>query len=107
MPPYKSQYSAAAGRVESEHALVGIERSMRSFRLLQKRRQQEAGDEAADVGPPGNAGSGRWREQIRGPLHHLDQKPEPGKTIAGNSKKNGKNRIGIITTTRESGNMRI
>ena len=41
--------------------------------------QEDAGDEAADMGPPGDASGAIGQEQARASLHDLHQEPEPGK----------------------------
>ena len=68
--------------------------------------ERETGDEAADVRPPGDSSSLRRREQLAHPRDELVKNQRPAKKIAGTSKKNGKNRIGITMTSRANGNIK-
>src|ERR1700674_1737978 len=77
MPSRGFDVSSAARWSESEDPLVRLVRPVVTLCPHQQRPEHEARDEAADMGPPGDPGAARRRDQLHGSLQDLHQEPQP------------------------------
>src|ERR1700730_10066471 len=87
MPSGVFDVPSASRRSESEDPLVGLVQPVMPLRADQQRAEHEARDEAADMGPPGDPGSARRREQLHGSLQKLHEEPQPGEHECGKLEK--------------------
>src|SRR6267142_3791814 len=72
----RSFASDSPGEGEAGNAAIGIARPVPPPRRQQQAGKYDAGDEAADVSPPGDTASGERGEPFCRGLQHLHQKPQ-------------------------------
>src|ERR1700682_4304234 len=70
--------SDTPGEGEAGNAAIGMPGPVPATRRQQQAGKYDAGDEAADVSPPGDTASGERGKPFRRGLQHLDQKPQSG-----------------------------
>src|SRR6267143_3398207 len=72
----RSFASDSPGEGEAGNAAIGIARPVPPPRRQQQAGKNDAGDESADVSPPGDTAFGERGEPFRRSLQYLDQKPQ-------------------------------
>src|SRR3984893_12214351 len=82
LPPARDR-SAASARVESENAFVRVIWAIAPRGLPYDRCEHEAGNEAADMGPPRDAPAGGRHKQFACALNHLHEEPQHGEDEGG------------------------